>query len=155
MRPNGAFPLPILHFRSFNLDSVKFSILRHSFFHYLFSMSGKAHSVEGEKPPGSTPCGSSRMSLPHDCCPMLNFDYISLRNPRAYSINRESKGDSLLFLLFLPRNTNKILFFHWWILSIPFLTGFVDWLLFGYFIYLKIRHCSFFSSLNSRPGFVW
>ncbi|KAE9584277.1 hypothetical protein Lalb_Chr00c24g0406761 (mitochondrion) [Lupinus albus] len=93
------------------------------------------------------------MSLPHDCCPMLYFDYISLRNPRAYSINRESKGDSLLFLLFIPRNTNQILFYHWLILSIPFLTGFVDLLFFGYFIYInqyKTLFDSFFSSLKGQ-----
>ena len=44
-----------------------------------------------------------------------------------YSILRHSRWkqrDSLLFLLSIPRNTIKIFFFHWWILSIPFLTGF-------------------------------
>lgn len=90
----------------FGLGNLFYSILRHSFFDYLFSMSGKAHSVEGSQVNSLL---SSRMSLPHDCCPMLYFYYISLRNPRAYSINRESKGDSL-------RNTKNLLFFHWCIL---------------------------------------
>ena len=54
---------------------------------------------------------SSRMSLPHDCCPMLYFDYISLRNPRAYSIYRVSKGIHCSFYFIFPGTQTRFSFF--------------------------------------------
>lgn len=92
---------------------------------------------------------SSRMSLPHDCCPMLYFDYISLRNPRAYSINRESKGDSLLFLLFIHSPEHKqylILSLVNFVNSVPYR---LRWLTFVWRCYLYFAFC--LPAINGWP----